>query len=226
MNVNFKDESEVKEYLKNIGIEYRYGCYSEKNPESCHLLADYLEVIAREPEKAANLYRSTCDDMAMVLSCDKYGRLLATGSGCEKNLTLAGDYLTRACRMGNKRSCASAAKVLTHGAGVGEQARTTATELLTIGCEADSAESCFQLSVLHLKSETGAVPARLTQALLYGKRACELDHAIACANVSRMYRRGDGVLADQKLADMFLRKAQDIVKSEKEASVNFQRGVS
>lgn len=33
MSVNFKDESEVKEYLNNIGIEYRFGCYSEKKPE-------------------------------------------------------------------------------------------------------------------------------------------------------------------------------------------------
>lgn len=33
MSVNFQDEGEVKEYLDNIGVEYRFGCYSEKNPE-------------------------------------------------------------------------------------------------------------------------------------------------------------------------------------------------
>lgn len=33
MAVNFKTESEVQEYLKNLGIEYRFGCYSEKKPE-------------------------------------------------------------------------------------------------------------------------------------------------------------------------------------------------
>lgn len=32
-NVNFNDESDVKQFLSNIGIEYRFGCYSEKNPE-------------------------------------------------------------------------------------------------------------------------------------------------------------------------------------------------
>lgn len=33
MSVNFEDENEVKQYLDNIGIEYRFGCYSEKKPD-------------------------------------------------------------------------------------------------------------------------------------------------------------------------------------------------
>ena len=31
--INFKNEEEVQEYLDNLGIEYRYGCFSEKNPD-------------------------------------------------------------------------------------------------------------------------------------------------------------------------------------------------
>lgn len=38
MSVNFKDEAEVKEYLNNIGIEYRFGCYSEKKPEGMRIV--------------------------------------------------------------------------------------------------------------------------------------------------------------------------------------------
>lgn len=33
MAYNFKSEEDVKEYLTNLGIEYRFGCYKEKNPE-------------------------------------------------------------------------------------------------------------------------------------------------------------------------------------------------
>lgn len=33
MSVNFNDEKEVQEFLDNIGIEYRFGCYSEKKPD-------------------------------------------------------------------------------------------------------------------------------------------------------------------------------------------------
>lgn len=36
MSVNFQDESEVREYLENIGIEYRFGCFSEKKPEGSY----------------------------------------------------------------------------------------------------------------------------------------------------------------------------------------------
>lgn len=31
MSFNFKNEEEVQEYLKNIYIEYKFGCESEKN---------------------------------------------------------------------------------------------------------------------------------------------------------------------------------------------------
>jgi hypothetical protein len=30
---DLKNEDEAKEYIKNIGTEYRYWCYHEKNPE-------------------------------------------------------------------------------------------------------------------------------------------------------------------------------------------------
>lgn len=34
MSYNFKKEEDVKEYIKNLGIEYRFGCLSEKDPQS------------------------------------------------------------------------------------------------------------------------------------------------------------------------------------------------
>lgn len=33
MAFDLKDEGEVKEYLENLGTEYRFGCYHEKKPE-------------------------------------------------------------------------------------------------------------------------------------------------------------------------------------------------
>ena len=30
--VDLKNEEEVKEYLENLGTEYRFGCYYEKDP--------------------------------------------------------------------------------------------------------------------------------------------------------------------------------------------------
>lgn len=31
--INFEDEQEVKQFLDNLGVEYSYQCYREKDPE-------------------------------------------------------------------------------------------------------------------------------------------------------------------------------------------------
>ena len=31
--VDLKNEDDVKDYLERLGIEYRFGCYHEKNPK-------------------------------------------------------------------------------------------------------------------------------------------------------------------------------------------------
>jgi len=33
MAYDLKKESDVKEYVDKLGVEYRFGCYSEKKPE-------------------------------------------------------------------------------------------------------------------------------------------------------------------------------------------------
>ncbi|KAJ8984103.1 hypothetical protein NQ317_017312 [Molorchus minor] len=81
MAYNLKSESEVKDYINNLGIEYRFGCYSEKKPEVCHLLADFLEAIKKDYEKAAKVYRNNCDEYKYGKSCLKYGTYSLLGRG-------------------------------------------------------------------------------------------------------------------------------------------------
>jgi cytochrome c oxidase assembly factor 7 len=33
MSLDLQNESDVKDYIEKLGIEYRFGCYSEKKPE-------------------------------------------------------------------------------------------------------------------------------------------------------------------------------------------------
>lgn len=33
MSFDLQKEEDVKEYIEKLGIEYRFGCYSEKKPE-------------------------------------------------------------------------------------------------------------------------------------------------------------------------------------------------
>lgn len=81
MAFDLKQESDVKEYLENLGTEYRFGCFSEKRPEVCHLLADFLEAIKKDFEKASKVYRSNCDDYKYGKSCLKYGHYSFLGKG-------------------------------------------------------------------------------------------------------------------------------------------------
>lgn len=99
MSYDFKKDEDVKEYIKNLGIEYRFGCFSEKDPQSkfrnwyfilfilniwsnsvlfknlylvCQLLGDYLETIENNPDKAAKIYKENCDERNFGRSCYKY----------------------------------------------------------------------------------------------------------------------------------------------------------
>lgn len=36
--INFEDESEVKQFLDNLGMEYSFQCYKEKDPEGNNYL--------------------------------------------------------------------------------------------------------------------------------------------------------------------------------------------
>jgi cytochrome c oxidase assembly factor 7 len=33
MAFDLKNEADVKEYVDKLGVEYRFGCYSEKKPD-------------------------------------------------------------------------------------------------------------------------------------------------------------------------------------------------
>jgi len=46
----------MEQYLNNLSTEYRFGCYSEKDPEACHLLGDFMEAIKQDYTKASTIY--------------------------------------------------------------------------------------------------------------------------------------------------------------------------
>ena len=62
---------QVQEYLKNLGTEYRFSCYYEKDPKGCHLLGDYLEAISRDEETAYKVWLKNCDERSHGHSCHK-----------------------------------------------------------------------------------------------------------------------------------------------------------
>ncbi len=83
--VDLKDEEEVREYLENLGKEYRFGCYHEKSPSACHLLADYMEAIKLDFARSLRIYEINCDTYQHGHSCHKVAGYRIVGRACEKS---------------------------------------------------------------------------------------------------------------------------------------------
>lgn len=114
MAYDLKREDEVKEYIENLGIEYRFGCYKEKKPEVCHLLGDYLEAIKKDFEKAARVFKSNCLDYHFGKSCLKIGNYTLVGKGSDKgDAQEALKYFERGCELGEPGACLHAGMLLT-----------------------------------------------------------------------------------------------------------------
>ena len=120
---DLKDSEEVADYIDNLGIEYRFGCYHEKDPKACHLLGDYLESIKKDWSKALKIYTTNCDEYKHGHSCHKVAGYKYVGKQCTKDADEAYDYFKKVtdssydtlantdiqgCELGHASSCLSA----------------------------------------------------------------------------------------------------------------------
>ncbi|KAK7099961.1 cytochrome c oxidase assembly factor 7 homolog [Littorina saxatilis] len=209
MQYDLKDENQAKEYLKNVGIEYRYQCYQEKNPEGCHRLADFFESVKKEFEKAALVFKSNCDQSKYGHSCFKYGNYRVTGKGSEKDADVGVDYYLKGCEYDYVPACHNAALLL-HSEKLGStHDPERAVKLLKHGCEYKHVASCYQLSGWFLQG-TKSITKDMAQAFEFSQKACDLGNCYACANLSQMYRKGEGVAQDTKQAEQYRLKAKEL----------------
>ena len=94
-NVDLKDSEEVADYIENLGIEYRFACYHEKDPKACHLLGDYWESIKKDYNKSLKIYTTNCDDYNYGHSCHKVAGYKYVGKACSKDADEAYNYFTK-----------------------------------------------------------------------------------------------------------------------------------
>lgn len=78
---DLRSPEEVKEYLDGLFVEYSYQCMSEKRPDGCHRLANYLENIRKDYKGATDLYKKNCDDSKYARSCFTYSKNVSLGRG-------------------------------------------------------------------------------------------------------------------------------------------------
>ncbi|KAF7271022.1 hypothetical protein GWI33_016053 [Rhynchophorus ferrugineus] len=241
MDFNLKSESEVKEYIKNLGIEYRFGCYSEKKPEVCHLLADFLEAIKKDFEKAAKVYKNNCDEYKYGKSCLKYGGYNLTGKGLHKaDYKAAYDYFEKGCNLEEPYACFNQGLLLvTRNDQLGiKQDLLKGTKLLEKACKAQNASACYYLSGLYISGAKNGykigdssvkdhdIPRNMQKAFQYALEGCNLDNMYSCANLSQMYAKGEGVEKNEELAKKYKNKALDLLKdANSNQSLKFGLGI-
>ncbi|KAI8117762.1 putative Sel1 repeat-containing protein 1 [Lucilia cuprina] len=251
MAYDLKKESDVKEYIEKLGVEYRFGCYSEKKPEVCHLLGDYLESIKKDFEKASKVYKSTCDDYGYAKSCFKFGNYSFLGkgkSGTKGDPRAAYSYYEKGCTLNDSDSCLHSGLLLVSRSMPKEIDRDVrkGLEFLTKSCDMNNATACFYLSGMHISGvqtkpeESHPAPTQtpakesdyivhkdMKKAFEFAYKACELRNMYACANLSQMYARGDGTEKNEKEAEKYKKMAmemQDEIKKQQQ-TLQFQQGL-
>ncbi|XP_034036283.1 cytochrome c oxidase assembly factor 7 [Thalassophryne amazonica] len=224
--INFEDENEVKQFLDNLAVEYSFQCYSEKDPEGCYRLADYMDSVKRNFESAAQIFRYNCETNGHGDSCYKLGSYHLVGrGGVPQCLKSAYSCFMRSCNTGGKKANAAC-----HSIGLLAQDKrameggpdfAVARQYFEKACNGGFGPSCFNLSAMYMKDHSKGLPPDMTLAFKYAMRACDLGHVWGCANASRMYKLGDGTEKDETKAEELKNKAKMLYGVEKEQQLKF-----
>ncbi|XP_062412181.1 cytochrome c oxidase assembly factor 7 isoform X1 [Sardina pilchardus] len=223
--INFNDEEEVKQYLDNLGIEFSYQCYREKDPEGCQRLADYMEGVKKNFDSTAQILKHNCETNGHGESCYKLGAYYVAGKGgLPLCLKTAYSCFLRSCKAGGKKSVDACHNVglLAHDGRSMEEGPDAgvAREYYEKACTGGFAPSCFNLSTLYIQGAPG-FEKNMPLALQYSMRACELGHVWGCSNASRMYKLGDGAPKDDQKAEDLKNRARDLHGQQKERQLKF-----
>ncbi|XP_015923248.1 cytochrome c oxidase assembly factor 7 homolog [Parasteatoda tepidariorum] len=216
MTFKLETEEELKEYIDKLGIEYKFSCFKEKDPEACHLLGDYQEAVKKDFEGAAKIFKSNCDERQHKKSCYKFATFSYLGKGCEANNHVSYDYYKKSCDLGYSNGCLNTGVMLSSpekdpqtGEPFIKTDYVTALTYLEKACTAKVATACFLASGLYIKGAEG-VPQDKVKASQLAKDACDGGNIYACMNVSQMYKRGDGVAKDETLSTQYKEKAKEL----------------
>lgn len=232
MDYNLQKESDVKDYIQKLGVEYRFGCYSEKKAEVCHLLGDYLEGIQKDFEKAAKVYKSTCDDYGFAKSCYKFGNYSFLGkgkSGSKGDPQKAYTYYEKGCNLNDPDSCLHSGLLLVSRSvpTIADRNIPKGLDFLTKSCDMNNATACFYLSGMHISGVQNQMEKDMKKAFDFAYKACKLRNMYACANLSQMYARGDGTEKSPEKAAEYKKMAvemQNEVKKQQQ-TLGFQQGI-
>lgn len=140
--------------------------------------------------------------------------------------------MSKGCELDDENGCLHAGRLGTSQYDIGEKDRATqikaGTQYLKKGCDTfNSATACFFLSGIYLSGLEGIIDKDYKQAYKLSLKSCEFGNPYACANLSQMHKRGDGVQKDEALAETFKKRAIKLHEELKTAhsEVKFHQGL-
>ncbi|THD20751.1 Sel1 repeat-containing protein 1B [Fasciola hepatica] len=229
--LDMKSVEEMADYMDELGLRFEYACKQERDPLACHSFSQWLETYKRSNKDCAEVLRENCFDLKYGDSCFKYGYLRLFGKNeIPRDPLAAFQAFEFGCKsVDHSKCCQAAGRLVAEGIASHAPSLNTAAPLFERGCKLGLAESCFHLGGASLtlamrkdqqvvnpdsSATSNAIPhsaAELrTKALEAWLAACKLGHEFSCRNVSRMYKLGDGISANQAKAKEFLDLAEKI----------------
>lgn len=210
-----KNKEEMQDFLHNLGIEYRYSCYENKNPEGCELLAEFVELIEQNIPKSSRLYKFTCDTYGLGRSCHNYGNASFFGRGIKKNYMDALNYYSKACLHGHAVSCFNAGQLyFNEHKEVRElipRNLDTAFTLFEKGCSFNNADSCSYATFLSYSGFLNTRPPDHTKSIQFAERGCKLNDINCCNYLIKAYKDGLGCEKNEDKSKEAADKLADIL---------------
>ncbi|PAV89896.1 hypothetical protein WR25_15213 [Diploscapter pachys] len=225
------EQAERREYVKNIGIEYRYGCYEEKRADSCQLLAEYMETFELNSKGAFALYKKNCEERKWPRSCYKLAMYILAGKEAEPNLKAMVEPLKIACDANIAQGCRFLSLVHWNGEKDRPVDSQKAEQFMKKACDLEDGDACWLLSTWYMGNKEkfkttamgapkeisrdglGTLERDMMKSLEYGRRACEFHIPQSCINVARMYKLGDGVPKNLDEAHKYAEKAKEYIEA-------------
>jgi len=242
----FKEKEELEQYFDNLGVEYRYSCYSDKNPEGellcldlitngcdlgCHLLGEFMHLIRNDFKKAYTVFEFACKEYKYGKSCNQLGTFTFQGKGIKKpDLKKAAEYFDSSCENNSPEGCFHFGQMVSGRdpqmikAGI-KPDYVKSIKAFEKGCQLGNPDSCFSVSAAYMFGEIG-VEKDDVKAFNFAKKACEeFNHFESCNNLGIMYSKGIGTKKDPAAFKAIQRKLDDYLDQvDKKRSLDMGRG--
>lgn len=212
---DLRDENQVKEYLKNVLVEYQFSCFKEKDPTGCHRLGYFHGYVDKDKpdaiDNAKRVFKMNCEENKFGQSCDSLAAIYLNEKKYVFQKEARDDilkYFQKACEYGYYTACKNVGVLMLEKHVLWEDYHDTkkGREYLHLACEKKNVGACYILQRLLSKRAP-------EKAIDYAVKGCELDDIKSCQTAYQMYLKGIGIEKDSKKAQFYKEKMEYIFRN-------------